>query len=179
MAVSSQAATVNNIDSDRIEFVIGNIVFVALHEFSHLIIEDFDIPVLGNGEDAADTLAAISLIHMDRAHPERDFPFIAMLLSAADANAIIYRVDSQANTKVPFFDTARLREVLTPILGQTTGTHTKTGLHKVGILSIQLCELSYMICRHWKVCVPKVFNSCSESTMSRLEMVYPVKTNVD
>jgi hypothetical protein len=117
MAVSSQAATANDIDSDRIEFVIGNVVFVTLHEFSHLIIEDFDIPVLGNGEDAADTLAAISLIHMDRAHPERDFPFIAMLLSAADANAIIYRVDSQANTKVPFFDTARLREVLTPILG--------------------------------------------------------------
>ena len=66
MAVSSQAATVNDIDSDRIEFVIGNIVFVTLHEFSHLIIEDFDIPVLGNGEDAADTLAAISLIHMAR-----------------------------------------------------------------------------------------------------------------
>ncbi len=30
-------------ESDRIEFVVGNIVFVMLHEFSHLIIEDFDL----------------------------------------------------------------------------------------------------------------------------------------
>ena len=35
-------------ESDRIEFVVGNVVFVMLHEFSHLIIEDFDVPVLGN-----------------------------------------------------------------------------------------------------------------------------------
>jgi hypothetical protein len=78
-------------DADRIEFVIGNVVFVMLHEFSHLIIEDFDVPVLGNSEDAADTLAAISLIRLDRARPEGDFRLIRMLLSAADANRILWQ----------------------------------------------------------------------------------------
>ena len=77
-------------ESDRIEFVAGNIVFVMLHEFSHLIIEDFDVPVLGNSEDAADTLAAVSLIRADRAHPERDFQLIRILLTAADANRILW-----------------------------------------------------------------------------------------
>ena len=78
-------------EADRIEFVIGNLVFVMLHEFSHLIIEDFDVPVLGNSEDAADTLAAVTLIRADRAHPERDFRLIRMLLTAADANRILWQ----------------------------------------------------------------------------------------
>ena len=78
-------------ESDRIEFVVGNVVFVILHEFSHLIIEDFDVPVLGNSEDAADSLAAVTLIRVDRAHPERDFRLIRMLLTAADANRILWQ----------------------------------------------------------------------------------------
>ncbi len=78
-------------ESDRIEFVVGNVVFVILHEFSHLIIQDFDVPVLGNGEDAADTLAAVTLIRVDRARPESDFRLIRMLLTAADANRILWQ----------------------------------------------------------------------------------------
>ncbi len=78
-------------ESDRIEFVIGNVVFVMLHELSHLIIEDLNVPVLGNGEDAADTLAAVTLIRLDRARPERDFRLIRMLLTAADPNRILWQ----------------------------------------------------------------------------------------
>ncbi len=78
-------------ESDRIEFVVGNVVFVMLHEFSHLIIQDFDVPVLGNSEDAADTLAAVTLIRADRARPERDFRLIRMRLTAADANRILWQ----------------------------------------------------------------------------------------
>jgi hypothetical protein len=78
-------------EADRIEFVVGNVVFVMLHEFSHLIIQDFDVPVLGNSEDAADTLAAVTLIRADRARPESDFRLIRMLLTAADANRILWQ----------------------------------------------------------------------------------------
>ena len=46
---------------NRIECVVGNVVFVMLHEFSYLIIEDFDVPVLGNSEEAADSVEAGSL----------------------------------------------------------------------------------------------------------------------
>jgi dipeptidyl aminopeptidase/acylaminoacyl peptidase len=34
------------------------------------------------------------------------------------ANTVIYKVDPEANTKTRLFDTARLRQVLTPVLGQ-------------------------------------------------------------
>jgi len=92
IVISSPALAGDGTDeTDRIEFVVGNLVFVMLHEFSHLIIEDFDVPVLGNSEDAADTLAAVTLIRADRAHPERDFRLIRMLLTAADANRILWQ----------------------------------------------------------------------------------------
>ena len=77
-------------EEDRVDFVAGNLVFVLLHEFGHVIIDDFDIPILGNPEDAADTLAAVAMIRLDRARPERDFAFIRMLLMAADANRILW-----------------------------------------------------------------------------------------
>ena len=77
-------------EADRNEFVVGNVVFVMLHEFAHIVIEDYDVPVLGNIEDAADTLAAVTLIQADRTLPEGDFKLIRMLLTAADANRILW-----------------------------------------------------------------------------------------
>ncbi len=78
-------------DPDRIEFVFGNVVFVTLHEIAHVVIEDFDIPVLGNNEDAADTLAAVVLIRLDRERPEQDHRLVRMLLTTADANRILWQ----------------------------------------------------------------------------------------
>ena len=89
-------------EADRIEFVVGNIVFVMLHEFAHLIIEDFDIPVLGNSEDAADSIAAVTLIRADRAHPEGDFHLIRMLLTAADANRILWQRGLEKNSPAAY-----------------------------------------------------------------------------
>ena len=45
---STAAHATNNADAmkDRELFVVGNIVFVLLHEFGHLVIDDFDIPEL-------------------------------------------------------------------------------------------------------------------------------------
>ena len=89
-------------ESDRIDFVVGNVVFVLLHEFSHLIIQDFEVPVLGNSEDAADTLAAVTLIRADRAHPDRDFRLIHMLLTAADANRILWQQGLEKDNPVVY-----------------------------------------------------------------------------
>lgn len=89
-SVSARAAETVDPDEVRSQFVVGNIVFVLLHEFGHLVIDDFDIPVLGNNEDAADTLAAVTLIRLDRTRPESDFAYVRMLLSAADANRILW-----------------------------------------------------------------------------------------
>ena len=58
--------------ADR-SFVLGNIGFALLHEFGHVVIRTFDIPLLGLEENSADTLAAVSLILLDRERPEARF----------------------------------------------------------------------------------------------------------
>jgi hypothetical protein len=54
-------------------FIIGNVTFALLHEFGHAIIRDFGVPLLGLEEESADTIAAVSLIELDRQQPETGF----------------------------------------------------------------------------------------------------------
>lgn len=51
-------------------FLLGNVVFALLHEFGHAIINDFDVPLLGLEENSADTIAAVTLVLLDREHPD-------------------------------------------------------------------------------------------------------------
>jgi lipoprotein-anchoring transpeptidase ErfK/SrfK len=46
----------------EIDFIIGNMLFVLLHETAHNIITEFGIPVLGPQEDAADVFAVLTLL---------------------------------------------------------------------------------------------------------------------
>jgi len=70
-------------------FLIGNVLFTLLHEFGHVIIRDFEVPLLGLEENSADTLAAVSLVHLDRRYPEAGF---AKALGAAGlAQALIWK----------------------------------------------------------------------------------------
>jgi hypothetical protein len=45
---------------DRIEFVVGNVIFATLHEVGHMVIAEMGLPVLGREEDAADAFAVIA-----------------------------------------------------------------------------------------------------------------------
>ena len=47
--------------AERDEFILGNVLFVLLHEFGHAVIRDFEVPLLGLEENSADTLAAVTL----------------------------------------------------------------------------------------------------------------------
>jgi hypothetical protein len=51
-----------NFRQQLMEFVAGNMLFVLLHELGHAAVSEFDIPVLGKDEDAADSFAATRLI---------------------------------------------------------------------------------------------------------------------
>lgn len=92
----------SELDPDRVEFVMGNATFVVLHEIAHAVIQDYDLPMLGNGEDAADTLAAVSLIRRDRAEPVRDFRYIRMLLMAADAQRVLWNTGLERDNPVTY-----------------------------------------------------------------------------
>lgn len=94
--VSSPAANASTpiastpIDDERKEFVIGNAYFVLLHEVAHMVVQKFDIPVLGSEEAAADTLAATTLIRLDALAKDKQYRYTRMLIMAADANRILW-----------------------------------------------------------------------------------------
>jgi hypothetical protein len=56
---------------DAIQFVVGNLLFVMMHEIGHVLISEMGLPVLGREEDSADTFAAVSMIWMRNAFSER------------------------------------------------------------------------------------------------------------
>ena len=80
-------------DEDRNQFVVGNIMFVLLHEFSHLVIDGFDMRFSAMARTQL-YLRRRRLIRLDRARPDKDYAYIRMLLSAADANRILESVSS-------------------------------------------------------------------------------------
>jgi hypothetical protein len=45
-----------------VEFALNNSIFVLQHEIGHLFVGEFDLPVLGKEEDAADSLASVMLL---------------------------------------------------------------------------------------------------------------------
>jgi putative metallopeptidase DUF4344 len=49
---------------EAVEFVLGNTLFVLLHELGHAMINELDLPVLGREEDAADNFAAVTLLKL-------------------------------------------------------------------------------------------------------------------
>jgi hypothetical protein len=48
-----------------VEFALNNSIFFLQHEIGHLYIGEFDLPVLGKEEDAADSLASVMLLSQD------------------------------------------------------------------------------------------------------------------
>ena len=64
---------------DAQHFAIGNTVWVRYHEFGHLLVDEFQIPVLGREEDAVDHLATLIMLE-PRSAELNDF-----LVAAVDA----------------------------------------------------------------------------------------------
>ncbi len=86
-----------------IDFVVGNAVFILLHEFGHVVIRDFDIPILGLEENAADTLAAVGLILADENQSERQPRLSEYLAMAALGNLLIWQTGIEKSSNEILF----------------------------------------------------------------------------
>jgi Putative metallopeptidase len=80
------------------EFVVGNMLFVILHELGHAAITQLSIPVLGKPEDAADSFAAVGLIRIGSTFTQR------VLADAAKGWFLNDRRDVATDDTVAFYD---------------------------------------------------------------------------
>ena len=86
------------------EFVVGNMLFVLLHESAHAAITQMGLPVLGRMEDAADTFAALRLIRVGSDFSHR------VLTQAAKGWFMADRRDRASGDKVAFYDEHQLNQ---------------------------------------------------------------------
>jgi hypothetical protein len=80
------------------EFVSGNMLFVLLHELAHTTIQELDLPVLGKEEDAADSFASLTLIHIKSEFSER------VLAEAAKGWFMADRRDRKEGESLVYYD---------------------------------------------------------------------------
>src|SRR5262249_2605732 len=80
------------------EFVSGNMLFVLLHELGHTTIGELDLPVLGKEEDAADSFASLTLIHIKSEFSEH------VLAEAAKGWFMADRRDQKEGEPVVYYD---------------------------------------------------------------------------
>ncbi|VAW12928.1 hypothetical protein MNBD_ALPHA09-2 [hydrothermal vent metagenome] len=100
--------------SDR--FALGNAVWILYHEIGHLLINEFQLPVLGREEDAVDHLATVTLL--EGADEQMD----GFLTDAVDGFFLSARMKRRKNTARQFFaghglDEQRAYEVACLMLG--------------------------------------------------------------
>jgi Putative metallopeptidase len=86
------------------EFVVGNMLFVLMHETGHAAITQMGLPVLGRMEDAADTFAALRLIRIGSDFSHR------VLTQAAQGWFMADRRDRDTGDKVAFYDEHQLNQ---------------------------------------------------------------------
>jgi hypothetical protein len=87
---------------DTVRFVVGNLLFVLLHEVGHVQITEMGLPVLGREEDAADGYASIMMLAMKDEFSER------VLMEAAKGWFYSDRRDRMEQAPLVFYDSHSL-----------------------------------------------------------------------
>lgn len=103
LAPPASAQTSSFEQKRRIEFVLGNVEFLFLHELAHFIIDEKQIPIIGPEENAADYLAALALIRTEPFQPDEENQTLRFLLAAADAFTVSWTIGSALGTEIPYW----------------------------------------------------------------------------
>jgi hypothetical protein len=83
---------------DRVEFVVGNTLFILLHELGHVHFSEMHLPVLGREEDEADTFATLTLLKIGTSFSQR------VLANASQGWFLSERRDEQTRAKPLYYD---------------------------------------------------------------------------
>jgi hypothetical protein len=86
-----------------VQFAVGNVEFLVLHEIGHFLIMEKEVPILGPEENAADYIATLALLHEAPLDPAFNDRALHSLLAAADAFAASWQVGEAVSADVPYW----------------------------------------------------------------------------
>jgi len=84
--------------SDLVEFVAGNMLFVGFHEMGHALVNQLHLPVLGREEDAVDAFATLAMLQ------EGTEFSVNVLVQAARGWFLLDRRDRKQGNMLTFYD---------------------------------------------------------------------------
>lgn len=84
--------------TEAVEFIFGNAIFVMFHEAGHMLVSELELPVLGKEEDAVDTLSSIILLEA------KDETLDKALTDSADGWFLSDRAAQEAGNDYAFWD---------------------------------------------------------------------------
>ncbi len=108
LAASPPALGQDDAARSAIEFTVGNVEFLVLHEIGHFLIAEKDVPILGPEENAADYIATLALLREAPLDPALNDRALRSLLAAADAFAASWQVGATVSADVPYWGTHAL-----------------------------------------------------------------------
>lgn len=102
-AAQSRAARPAEEQPAAVEFVVGNVEFLLLHEIAHFLIAEKELPIIGPEENAADYIATLALLRESSLDPARASRGHEFLLSAVDAFGAAWRTGQAFGADVPYW----------------------------------------------------------------------------
>jgi hypothetical protein len=89
--------------TDTIEFVVGNVEYLLVHEFAHLLISEKNIPIVGPVENAADYIATMALLREEPLDPTQRDRAERFLLAAAKAFSASWEAGTSKGAEIPYW----------------------------------------------------------------------------
>lgn len=95
-------------DPAVLDFVVGNVEYLLVHEIAHFLIDEKNVPIVGPEEDAADYIATLALLREAPLDPTQQNRALRFLASAADAFAAAWQTGLTAGSDAPYWDSHEL-----------------------------------------------------------------------
>ena len=89
--------------TDPIEFVVGNVEYLLVHEIAHLLISEKSIPIIGPVENAADYIATMALLREEPLDPTQRDRAERFLLAAAMAFSAAWETGTSKGAEIPYW----------------------------------------------------------------------------
>ena len=90
-------------EATPVEFVVGNLEYLLIHEIGHFVIAEREIPIVGPLENAADYIATLALIREQPLDPLRSDRALRFLVATAQGFEEAWRTGVSVGAEVPYW----------------------------------------------------------------------------
>jgi hypothetical protein len=103
-AIAQARGGAGNLNPAALDFAVGNVEFLLVHEIAHLLIDEKNVPIIGPEENAADYIATLALLREAPLDPAQENRALRFLVAAADAFALAWQTGMTAGAEAPYWE---------------------------------------------------------------------------